>query len=305
MASFSFELKPAAPFRLDLTVWALRRRPENLIDRWDGETYSRILLIQGAPLEIRVHSTGSVDSPVLHVLVQGSRLSRRSEPEVRRTVITLLGAQLDLSPFYFLADRDRRLKRIVDQFRGMKPPCFPTVFEALINAVACQQLTLTVGIQLLNRLSALCGKEGTSGMHAFPAPDKVLQISLDQMRALGFSFAKARAISEVACAANAGELEFGRLSQLSDEELRERLMALKGIGRWSAEYAMLRGLGRLSIFPSDDAGARNKLEALFGSGARMSYSEVGRRVARWRPFAGLVYFHLLLSGLTERGLIRT
>ena len=68
----------------------------------------------------------------------------------------MLGLQIDLGEFYRLAAGDKRLETLVEQFRGLKPPRFPDVFEGLVNAIACQQLSLTVGIELLNRLARRC-----------------------------------------------------------------------------------------------------------------------------------------------------
>jgi DNA-3-methyladenine glycosylase II len=83
----------------------------------------------------------------------------------------------------------------------------------------------------------------------------------------------------------------------------ERLTRLHGIGRWSAEYVLLRGLGRLNIFPGDDLGAHNKLKRLFQIESRLDYEAVRQLVARWDPYAGLVYFHLLLDSLATAGLV--
>lgn len=66
---------------------------------------------------------------------------------------------------------------------------------------------------------------------------------------------------------------------------------------------LLRGLGRLHIFPGDDVGAHNKLKRLFGIDTSLDYDAVHRLVARWHPYAGLVYFHLLLDSLSQAGLV--
>lgn len=304
MTSFSFRMEPIPPFRLDLTAWTLRRRPENLIDRWDGTTYSRILLRRDTPLEAYVSSVGSTDTPRLEVLVRGSRAYPRVEAEVRSALTWLLGSETDLTAFYRFAEQNKRLKPLADRFRGVKPPRFPTLFEALVNAIACQQLSLTVGILLLNRLSAACGKAADSGNHAFPRPSEVLRLRQEDLRGIGFSYAKAGAILELARSVDSGQIDFSGLSELGDKNVREILMQLKGIGKWSAEYAMLRGLGRLSIFPGKDVGARKRIEMLYGRPTQMTYDEVNRVFSRWKPFGGLVYFHLLLTGLAEKGLIK-
>ena len=78
---------------------------------------------------------------------------------------------------------------------------------------------------------------------------------------------------------------------------------MRGVGRWSAEYALLRGLGRLHVVPGDDVGARNNRARRLGIAGRLDYNAVREAVAPWQPYAGLVYFHLLLANLAERGLI--
>ena len=76
-----------------------------------------------------------------------------------------------------------------------------------------------------------------------------------------------------------------------------RLRALRGVGRWTAEYALLRGFGRLHVFPGDDVGARNNLQRWLGLLEPLDYDGVARVLDRWQPFQGLVYLHLLLWGL--------
>jgi DNA-3-methyladenine glycosylase II len=83
----------------------------------------------------------------------------------------------------------------------------------------------------------------------------------------------------------------------------ERLTSLRGVGRWTAEYVLLRGLGRLHVFPGDDVGGHNKLRHLFGIDTPLDYESVHRLVARWHPYAGVVYFHLLLDSLSQAGLV--
>lgn len=90
-----------------------------------------------------------------------------------------------------------------------------------------------------------------------------------------------------------------------DEVAVAQLQLHRGIGRWSAEYALLRGLGRTHVFPGDDVGARNRLQHLLKLSQKLDYAAVARRLRRWRPYAGLVYFHMLLDGLAEAGRLET
>lgn len=121
----------------------------------------------------------------------------------------------------------------------------------------------------------------------------------DSLRTLGFSFTKARSLLELAQTAAAGRLEPETLEKQPDEEVFGLLLNLRGIGRWTAEYVLLRGLGRTNIFPGDDVGARNRLAQWLGRDEPMDYEAVRSAVRRWQPYSGLAYFHLLLEGLTQ------
>jgi DNA-3-methyladenine glycosylase II len=169
MAQTTFSMPARPPFRLDLTAWALRRRPDNAVDTWDGSTYRRALEVEGATIEVATVQAGSPVAPRLAVTLTGVRLDEQSEQAARVALTRLLGPELDLSPFYRLAEADPPLRTLAVRFRGVKPPRFPTLFECLVNAIACQQLTLTVGIRLLNRLVEAHGTTpANSALHAFP-----------------------------------------------------------------------------------------------------------------------------------------
>jgi DNA-3-methyladenine glycosylase II len=295
-------IEPRAPFRLDLTVWALRRRPENKVDRWDGCAYRRVLTLVDRPVPLAMTQIGQSHAPGLAVKF-GSGLPKDL---ARATLDRLLGLSVDLSAFAEMAAGDLLLGPLAARMRGLKPPRFPTLFEALVNAVACQQLSLAVGIQLLNRLAEGHGRAASDdpdGPRAFPDPERLAGLRPDELKHHGFSLTKARSIVEAARAIVDGDLDLEALEQLDDAAVIERLTRLHGIGRWSAEYVLLRGLGRLNIFPGDDLGAHNKLKRLFQIESRLDYEAVRQLVARWDPYAGLVYFHLLLDSLATAGLV--
>jgi DNA-3-methyladenine glycosylase II len=81
----------------------------------------------------------------------------------------------------------------------------------------------------------------------------------------------------------------------------ERLYALQGVGRWSAEYMLLHGLGRLHLFPGDDVGTQNKIQEYLGLRKAPNYETGRRRLARWGFYTGLIHFDFLLYVLAQRG----
>ena len=302
----TFSLEPIAPFRLDLIVWVLRRRADNVIDRWDGNTYRRVLIMQGQPLEIEVAQTGSSDKPLLQVTAKGNALPLEARTFVTSALTRMLGTNVDLTEFYRFTEHQPKLDALALQFQGVKPPLFPTIFEALVNALACQQLSLTVGILLLNRLAERYGqsieKQGVA-FPAFPDPENLALLAPEALRTQGFSHQKARAIIELASAIAEKQVNLDELKNLSNEAAVDRLRKLRGVGRWSAEYVLLRGFGRLDVFPGDDVGARNNLQRWLGLPEALDYQGMRDSIAPWSAYGGLIYFHLLLKRLTDAGLL--
>ncbi|MHB1139882.1 MAG: DNA-3-methyladenine glycosylase family protein [Microthrixaceae bacterium] len=296
-------LRTHSPFRLDLTVWALRRRGRNRLDRWDG-TYRRALDLGERAVTVQVTQRARPGGPCLDVavLTPGERTAGDSA-SIEQQLVRMLGLDVDLGAFYGLADGDARVGLLADRLRGVKPPRFPSLFEAFVNAIANQQLSLEVGIELLNRFTEAFGRRPADahGLVAFPAPEAVLGGSIDTLRGLGFSTRKAEYLMSCADAVVTGEIDEASLGSSPRAEATRLLTELHGIGRWSAEYVLLRGLGRIDVFPADDVGARNKLQRFFELPAPPDREQILSLLEPFAPVAGMIYFHLLLDGLDERG----
>ncbi len=325
----SFTLAPPQPFRLDLTAMALQRRRNNRIDVWDGTTYRRVMPATAsggalaAPflLEVMAEATGEVRGEAtneadgertlfptrLCIAVTAAGASAEAmRVGGERAARDLLGLDVDLSEFYALAAQDPHLAPLVERLRGLKPPRYPGLFEGLLNAVPCQQVTLTFGLQLVARMAEAYGprlpfasRTVEAGPMALPTPGLLAAAEVDALGAMGFSRAKARALVELAGKVTSGELDVAGIATAEDAAVMERLGGLFGIGRWTSEYVLLRALGRLGVFPHGDSGARNGLARFLGEEGKPSYAWVAERVAGWQPYAGFVYLHLLVDGATR------
>ena len=141
--------------------------------------------------------------------------------------------------------------------------------------------------------------------YAFPTAHDVARLTPAKYRAIGFSHQKVRALLDLARVVTRGKLDLELLRQEHDAVVQQRLLELRGVGRWTAEYVLLRGLGRLHVFPGDDVGARKRLGRRLGRSRPLDYAGVQRAVTPWRPYAGLVYFHLLLDGLSRAGVLES
>lgn len=298
----NFTLHPRPPYRLDLTVWVLRRLPVNAMDRWDGEGYRRVLVVDGVPVEVTIRQLGSAATPQLRVELLGARITSSIKESVRDTLTKTLGLDIDLAPFYRMAQADPKLSDLIMRYVGFRPPRLPTIFETMVNGIACQQISLSAGLQLLNRFCATWGMEW-DGQHAFPRPEELRLAKVEELRALGFSNRKSQWILDRARGITEKTLDLEELSGMEDVEATTRLRQLPGFGRWTAQYVLLRGLGRLDVFPADDVGSQNKFKRWLNQKERPDYAAIYQIIDHWRPYRGLIYFYLLLEQQARQGLL--
>jgi len=302
-----FRLKPVAPFRLDLTAWALKRRPHNRIDLFDDGVYRRTLNVGSICANVAIEQTRGCEDPEIEVVAKGHRSVRDLRREIESTIIRMLGLDRDLSDFYRVARADRRLSKLANRLRGLKPVRFPTNFEAFTNAVACQLVSLTAGLHVVNRIATRYGRlagDDDSQLRAFPDASAIAAASVDDLRALGLSRSKGRFLIGIAeRVSRIDDPDFASVRKLDYKEALDALCAMPGVGRWTAEYVMLRGFGRVDIFPGDDVGGRNALCKWLKIDPNIDYDDVRRLTRPWSNWGGLVYMHLLVAALADRGVL--
>lgn len=303
MEQSQFELRPAQPYSLSQTVARLVRFT-TLVDRVNpaGE-YSRCLHLDGNLALMRVAQSGPSSRPVLHVRLSGEKVLGRGVREVATSVLhRALGVGCDLGPFYRAFRDDPLLSASIRAHRGMAPCGGATLFESMLTAVLAQQVNLKFAYSIYDALTRRYGEhlvvEGETRI-AFPTPDRLSRVRESTLRQLKLSSAKASTILRVSKAFANGELDEATLAELPDEDVIERLVAYKGIGRWTAETSLIRGLGRLDVFPAGDLGVVKKI-AIEMLGRRESASEAEMRdfSERWRPYRSLalIYAYAALYG---------
>ncbi len=161
------------------------------------------------------------------------------------------------------------------------------LYEALVRAIAHQQLHGRAAETILGRLCAGFRCE------AFPSPQQLKRAPIEKLRGMGFSGSKAIAIQGIAAAAVAGEIPTReQAGLLTDDELVERLLPLRGVGRWTVEMLMIFTLGRLDVMPVDDFGVKSGLQQLFRLTATPKKAEFAVLTDHWGPYRSLGAWYL-------------
>ena len=283
-----------APYRLDLTAVVLRRLSTNVVDVYDGAAYRRLLGEAGEPLLL------SVDQPApdaLAVRLEGPGADALDPAAIVRRS---LGTDVDLSAFYAGAATIPWLHAIASAAIGVKPPRYPTLWEAICNAVVYQQVSIHAAAAILRRVIeryafpvALDGVR----LFPFPAPRTLLDADPVELRELGLSINKINALKAVGAAIEDGALNETALGLLPTSRLLEALVMHKGIGPWTAAVVALRGFGRLDVFPMNDSGVAKALRTMTGDPSTQAEPVIDVL----RPQQGMLYYHLLLGRLNATG----
>ncbi|MGE4481725.1 DNA-3-methyladenine glycosylase family protein [Acidocella sp.] len=188
------------------------------------------------------------------------------------------------APALHLAKADPHLGAAIKRLGPLKRarPEHTELYHALLSAIAHQQLHANAALAILGRLKTIGGGE-------FPAPEALLAMPDDPLRACGFSASKMAAIRDVAAKAGDGTIPSrARARRLSDDILIDRLTSIRGVGRWTVEMLLIFTLGRQDVFPVDDFGVREGYRLLHGLEAQpkpKAFGQIGEAYAPYRTLA--------------------
>jgi DNA-3-methyladenine glycosylase II len=244
--------------------------------------------IAGKPALLEVRQATD-DSTVLQITSPDAVDSERLREQAGWIVL----ATLDLRPFYRIAKNDSIIGPLARQFRGMKPIRPATLFEMAVDAVIEQQISLAAARAIRARVVERFG-ERKAGLWIFPGPEALAQAPLDALRACGLSGRKAEYINGLAGKIVDGSFDPDNLKGMSDDEVRSTIGGIRGFGRWSADYILIRGLGRPDAVPADDLAVRTIVGKYLGKGSRLTAEQVEQRLQPFVPFRGIAVFYLLV-----------
>ena len=188
-----------------------------------------------------------------------------------------------------LCAADPTLARAIDAVGPVRLTLEGDYFFALVDAIVSQQISIKAAASILARVRALCAPDpALTPEHLVALPDEAL-------RAAGCSRAKAIYLKDLSARIVDGSLDLGRLPALPDEEIVKALVAVKGIGRWTAEMFLIFSLGRPDVWPVDDLGIVIAAQGLYGLPARPTRRELLALGEPWRPYRTLASWYLWQS----------
>jgi DNA-3-methyladenine glycosylase II len=287
------------PFSFDLSA-EIFANGDSLIRTYEKGRFRQTIRADGKLILATVESVGSVNKPKLCAELKSDReLTQEDKKKAEETISVLFNLNFDLAPFYEEVKKDKVMARLTQKLMGLKSPTTETVFEALLDSIVEQQISLKVANNIENKLIKKFGDAlGLEGevCFAYPTPQKLASASIEALRQCGLSFRKAEYIKSVSTLVMEGRLDLEKLGNYdsADRIIRE-LDKVRGVGVWTAELTMLRGMQRLEVLPAEDLGLRRVISHYYCGGKRITSAQA-RRIARdWGRWKGLAAYYLIVA----------
>jgi DNA-3-methyladenine glycosylase II len=275
------------PFSFHDTCSILLGEPEgNPTESYDGKTYRRVLRIQDWAFLIEVDANLGVSvSPECN----GSQQS-----ELERKLRWILDLDHDISGFYSAVKSDKVMSSLTKQLRGMRALSAATPFEGLVYSIIEQQISYRASRKITYRVIAEFG-EPLGEYRAFPTAGSLANATAQELRNCGLSFRKAEYIKNAAECVVSGDLDLDAMLGMPDDEVMGELVKLPGIGRWTAEYCMVRGMRKHNSIPADDLEVRRLILHYYLDGEKID-GKTARKVAQnWEPYKGMAIYYLIVA----------
>ena len=291
------EIRVNGPLDVPRTLERYRVWGEDPVNRLGPGVFVRAIRVAGAWHGYELRWSGTVDAARLLVSIPGSRSARVLEAAVDE-VSRICGLALDVETFYAAAKEDPVLGPLVPRLWGLRPTLSPHPLEMLIGSVCAQQINLafafTVKARLVRRFGVPVNIAGQT-VYGFPEAAELARAHVDELRRLQLTTRKSEYVVGLAHQVASGRLDLEALGRGSNDQVIETLTAVRGFGRWTAEWFLARHLGRGDVCPAGDLAVRRAFERFYNRGRALDEARVRRRARAWGVHQNMAV-HYLLAG---------
>lgn len=281
-------------FSMAECIHFLKRSPKELLHKIEDAVIYKLLKIENETILVKITSTDQH----LDVLFPIAEPTDEAKHLVRQYIIEWFDLERDLKPFYELASADPFLSELVKKHFGYRIVGQPDLYESLIWAVLGQQINLQFAYSLKQQFVREYGKklvlEGNE-YFLFPEPATVAQLSVDELLKIQFSRQKARYAIGISEAFVEGTIAKSKLEGLSLMEAKEKLMKIKGIGNWTANYALMKTFRYADAFPLEDAGLSNALKKFLNLNRKPTLDEIREEFVKYKGWEAYATLYLWRS----------
>ena len=295
----TFTVQALAPFNFDLTAQIFSSGDKQIRTYANGE-FHQVLRINGNLVLVNLTSKGTIQQPKITVeLKSNNPITSQDKRKAEETIKFIFNLYFDLESFYEELKNDQTMHQITQQLYGLKNPTTPTVFESLVDSIVEQQISIKVAHTIEARLVKKFGETLTvdgNTYFAYPTPQNMAKATIEDIRQCGLSQRKAEYIQQAAQLIADGKLDLEHLKNHENpQQIIAELDAIRGIGVWTAELTMLRGMQKLDALPADDFGIRRVISKYFCGGKPIKTAEAREIALAWGKWKGLAAYYLIVA----------
>jgi DNA-3-methyladenine glycosylase II len=292
-----------SPFSFDLSS-EIFANGDRQIRRYENGRFWQVIRVNDKLFLATVEAAGTIDKPKVSAeLKSDSAITAEEKKTAAEAVNALFSLDVDLKPFYETVKDDQVMATVTRRLWGLKSPTTPTVFEALVDAIVEQQISIKVANTIEARITKKFGDvldlEGNV-YYVHPTPQHLAAVSTEELRQCGLSFRKAEYIKGVATLIAEGKLDLENFRNYErSEQIIKELDEIRGIGVWTAEFTILRGMQRLEALPADDLGLRRVISRYYRDGKVIPSAEARRIAKNWGDWKGLAAYYLVVADMKD------
>ena len=291
---------PKSPFNFELSV-KIFSNGDPQIQRYEKGFYWQLIWLNNKLVLITVRSLGSVDKPELSVSIKpDNELNKKDNVLARKILTSIFNLDFDLKYFYEDMHEDSIMSKLTLKLRGLNNPTTPTFFEAIVSSMIEQQISLkaarSIETKMIKEFGNILQLDGET-YYSFPTPETLSNLEKEDLRGSGLSFRKAEYVTGLSKSIEENKLDLNELKTKSTSEIISELLKIRGIGVWTAELAVIRGLHRVVALPADDIGLRRVVSHYYNNYEPISADELRRIAKGWGKWSGLAAFYLVVADI--------
>jgi DNA-3-methyladenine glycosylase II len=294
------KIKPETPFNFDLSA-KIFSNGDPQIQKYENGSYWQVIRLNNKLVLVTVTSSGSVETPELTVDVKPDKNLNTSEGLlVKQIVNSIFNLNFNLRDFYEDMKEDKLISKLTTQLRGLNSTRTPTFFEAIVSSIIEQQISLKAAKSIETQMTKTFGDSleiDNMTYYAFPTPKTLAILERDDLRNVGLSFRKAEYVIGLSKNIVDDELDLEALKPMDTEEIIDELLNIRGIGEWTAEFSVIKGLHRLVVVPTEDIGLRRIISRYYNNGDPVSSDLINKIAKPWGKWSGLAIFYLVIADI--------
>lgn len=291
-------LEALPPFSLDLSANVFSHG-DRQVRSYENGKFTQLIRVNNKLVHVTLESQGTVEKPKLQLDLNANKLTETEKKNAAEAISNLFNLKLDVAQFYEEVKHDPTMTEIVRKLWGLRGTTTQTVYEALVDSIVEQQISIKVAkaleIKIIKKFGATLHIDGQS-YYEYPTPQAIASAPIEELRQCGLSQRKAEYIHGVSKLIADGKLDLEKFKQYDNpNSIIKEMDEIRGIGVWTAELTMLRSMNKWDAMPADDFGIQRVIAHYYCEDRKINSVQAREIAKAWKKWKGLAAYYLIVA----------